>query len=74
MTNTILITTTINIPTFLDKILTNVLKNKKNKELISLVIGDKKTPIKTRSYCRKLESKYKIFYKFSTNLEWGNLF
>ena len=68
MTNTILITTTINVPTFLDKILKNVFKNKKNKKLISLVIGDKNTPSKTKSYCRKMEKKYKtevnIYLKF----------
>ena len=64
MTNTILITTTINVPIFLDKILKNVFKNRKNKKLISLVIGDKKTPSKTKSYCRKMEKKYKTEVKY----------
>ena len=45
---------------FLDKILKNVLKNRKNKKLISLVIGDKKTPSKTKSYCRKMEKNIKL--------------
>lgn len=64
MINTILITTTINIPTFLDKILKNVLKNKKNTKLLSIVVADKKTPSKAKSYCSKLEKKYKTEVKY----------
>jgi hypothetical protein len=64
MIETVLITTTINIPTFLDKILKNVFKNKKNNKLVCIVIGDKKTPTKARSYCKKLEKNYKTTIKY----------
>ncbi len=64
MIETVLITTTINVPTFLDKILKNIFKNKKNNKLVCLVIGDKKTPTNARSYCRKLEKKYKTTLKY----------
>ena len=55
MIETAIITTTINIPFFLNKILQNVLKEKKNKKIITIVIGDKKTPKKINQFCKKIE-------------------
>jgi hypothetical protein len=53
-----LITTTINVPTFLEGILKNYKKNSKNFELEILVIGDRKTPKSINSYIEKLKKKY----------------
>ena len=60
MIETAIITTTINIPFFLNKILQNVLKEKKNKKII-IVIGDKKHQRKLISFAKKSK-------KYKTNL------
>jgi hypothetical protein len=61
MTNnlTCILTTTINIPYFLDNILTN-LKRFKHKDVFVLVVTDKKTPSLAKNYCVKVSKKYKI--------------
>ena len=59
MIETAIITTTINIPFFLNNILQNVLKEKKNNKILTIVIGDKKTPKKINQFCKKIEKKYK---------------
>ena len=54
-----IITTTINIPTFLNGICKNLkkFKHSKNKNII-IVIGDLKTPKQTKNYCKKLSNNY----------------
>jgi hypothetical protein len=58
-----ILTTTINVPTFLENICKNVKKFKHN-NLFFLVIADKKTPKKAKTYCYNLEKKFnlKIIY------------
>ena len=61
----VIITTTINIPTFLDGICKNLKKFKYNMDENSIiVVGDLKTPKNTNDYCQKLSKKYgyKISY------------
>ena len=59
-----LVTTTINVPFFLEGILKNYKKNRKGFELEIFVIGDIKTPKTISSYINKLQKKYlkNIFY------------
>lgn len=59
-----LVTTTINVPFFLEGILKNYKKNRKGFELEIFVIGDIKTPKSISSYINKLQKKYlkNIFY------------
>lgn len=52
------ITTTINVPELLDSYIQNVKQN--NHDCFFVVIGDKKTPAKTKGYCQSLEKKYGI--------------
>ncbi|MFZ0051875.1 MAG: hypothetical protein WAK96_08850, partial [Desulfobaccales bacterium] len=54
-----IVTTTINVPTFLDGYCQDlVLQNEK--KVSCVVIGDKKTPIEVGPYCEGLEEKYNI--------------
>jgi hypothetical protein len=54
-----IITTTINIPIFLDGICKNLKKFKYTQEKnLIIVIGDLKTPKETSSYCKKISRKY----------------
>ena len=64
MIKTAIITTTINVPIFLDKILKNILKEKKNNEIVTIVIGDKKTPNETGIYCKKISKKFNTVIKY----------
>ena len=61
-----IITTTINIPIFLNNIIKNIQSNKsqQNFDISIIVIGDKKTPLKTKKFCEDLQrkSKVKILY------------
>lgn len=61
-----IITTTINIPIFLNNIIKNIQSNKsqQNFDVSIIVIGDKKTPSKTKKFCEDLQrkSKVKILY------------
>jgi len=59
MSETTIIITTINVPTFIDGICENIRKHEHSGVNI-LVIGDKKTPAETASYCRTTEKKYGI--------------
>lgn len=54
-----ILTTTINVPTFLENICQNI-KKYNHKNIFFLVIADKKTPEKARSYCKKIEKKFKF--------------
>lgn len=58
-----ILTTTINVPTFLENICTNI-KKFNHKNIFFLVIADKKTPANARAYCKKIEKKFqfKIIY------------
>ena len=49
-----IITTTINIPIFLNNIIKNIQSNKsqQNFDISIIVIGDKKTPLKTKSFVK----------------------
>jgi len=65
----VILTTTINLPLFLEDICKNLNKFKNNDTSI-LVIGDKKTPIQTNSFCKKLNNKYKIKIEYlDTNFQ-----
>lgn len=59
MSKTDIIITTINVPTFIDGICSNIQEHK-HSDVGILVIGDKKTPDETRSYCQKTEKRYGI--------------
>ena len=52
-----IITTTINIPIFLNNIIKNIQSNKsqQNFDISIIVIGDKKTPLKTKKFCEDLQ-------------------
>lgn len=54
-----ILTTTINVPTFLDNICKNI-KKFKHKDFFFLVIADKKTPKGAKKYCKKIEKKFKV--------------
>ena len=60
---TVLVTSTINVPFFLEGICDNAKKYNFNDYSI-LVIGDVKTPVEAKQYCRKLSKKFKneLFY------------
>ena len=59
-----IITSTINIPYFLETILKNAKKyNEKNFKIF--VIGDLKTPQAAEKYCKGLSNKYKVFVKYA---------
>ena len=59
-----IITSTINIPYFLESILKNAKKyNEKNFKIF--VIGDLKTPQAAEKYCKGLSNKYKVFVKYA---------
>ena len=60
---TVLVTSTINIPFFLEGICDNAKKYNFNDYSI-LVIGDVKTPVEAKQYCSKLSKKFKneLFY------------
>ena len=57
-----IVTTTINIPIFLKNIVQNIkLKKSQNIfEISIIVIGDKKTPKKTKKFCDNLSKKFRI--------------
>ena len=59
MSKTDIIITTINVPVFIDGICSNI-QEYKHSDVGLLVIGDKKTPDETRSYCQKTEKQYGI--------------
>ena len=59
MLNAILCTT-INVPTFLEPLCSNIKKFYHNKNTIILIIGDMKTPTEAKSYCKKISKKFKI--------------
>lgn len=59
MSKTTVIITTINVPTFIDGICTNI-QEYKHSGVNILVIGDKKTPAEVVPYCQKAEKKYGI--------------
>ncbi len=52
-----LVTSTVNIPYFLEDILKNSRKYKR--DFVGVVIGDKKTPNDAKNYCKMLNKKYK---------------
>ncbi len=54
-----ILTTTINVPTFLANICKNI-KKYKHKDIFFLVIADKKTPNIAKSYCKKISEKFNI--------------
>jgi len=59
MTSTVIVTTTINIPTFLEGICKNLKKYKyKNNSTKIIVISDLKTPKGAKKYCNNLVKKY----------------
>ncbi len=55
----VILTTTINVPTFLDNICKNISRFK-HKDFFFLVIADKKTPINARSYCQSIAKKFNV--------------
>lgn len=55
-----LITTTINIPNFLEDICFSIKKEKKTEKFIIIVIADKKTPIQAKNFCKNISKKYSI--------------
>ena len=57
--HTCILTTTINIPYFLNDILRNV-KKFKHKNTYVVVIADKKTPLKAKTYCKSISKKFNI--------------
>ena len=57
--STCILTTTINIPYFLENILSNV-KKFKHKNVFVVVVTDKKTPVEAEEYCLKTSKKYNI--------------
>ena len=59
MLNAILCTT-INVPTFLNSLCQNIKKFAHNKNTIILIIGDMKTPLDAKFYCKKIAKKYQI--------------
>lgn len=58
-----IVTSTINVPFFLESILKNA-KQYKEKNFKVFVIGDLKTPLQSEQYCEKLSKKYKVFIKY----------
>ena len=60
------ITTTINIPLFLNNIVKNIKYHKTQKlfDISIIVVGDKKTPIKAKKFCEDLKKKSKIKISF----------
>lgn len=60
MLDTVILTTTINVPHFIDGICKNIIKFKKKEKIKIIVIADKKTPTKSEIYCNSLAKKYKI--------------
>jgi len=58
MTRVSLVTTTINIPFFLEGILKNYKKNKSKFNFQIIVIGDKKTPFAINKFLNRLKTKY----------------
>ena len=60
---TCVLTTTINVPIFLENICRNI-NRFKHKNVFILVIGDKKTPKKANSYCNRVSKKFKVDIKY----------
>jgi hypothetical protein len=56
---TCILTTTINVPYFLENLFKNI-KKFKHKNTYVVVIADKKTPIAAKHYCRKVSKKFDI--------------
>ncbi len=56
---TCILTTTINVPYFLENLFKNI-KKFKHKNTYVVVIADKKTPIAAKHYCRKVSKKFNI--------------
>lgn len=54
-----ILTTTINVPTFLENICKNI-NLYKHKKIFFLVIADKKTPTSAKKYCSQIENKFNI--------------
>ena len=63
--HTCILTTTINIPYFLNDILRNV-KKFKHKNTYVVVIADKKTPLKAKTYCKSISMIIRSGSKLST--------
>ncbi len=57
--HTCILTTTINVPYFLQKLLKNIKKYNHTNSYV-VVIADKKTPSKAKNYCKKLSKKYSV--------------
>ncbi|MBH30577.1 MAG: hypothetical protein CMG71_01130 [Candidatus Marinimicrobia bacterium] len=63
MNKTAVITTTINVPKFLDGISENAIKNK-HSNISFYIIGDKKTPNEAVEYCKSLTKKFPYVYLY----------
>ena len=63
ITKTAIVTTTINIPTFLDDICSNA-KKYEHKSVGFIVIGDKKTPTEIYNFCDDLNKKYDYLVEY----------
>jgi hypothetical protein len=59
---TVVVTSTINVPTFLDSICKNAVDH--GMTYLGIVIGDEKTPVEARTYCNRLSEEYGIENKY----------
>lgn len=60
MSKTILVTTTIRVPKFLEGVCKNALMNNREENLSLMVVGDKKTPNEAREFCNAISDRYRI--------------
>jgi len=59
VSKTVVVTTTIRIPNFLQDLCQNVRRNKRD-DVSFIVIGDVKTPLEIRQFCRKLSDEFSL--------------
>ncbi len=60
MNKTAIVITTINVPKILEDIGENVKRYKHEKDVSILIIGDKKTPLEIKDYCKKRAEEYNL--------------
>ena len=60
MSKTVLVTTTIRVPKFLEGVCKNALMNNREENLSLMVVGDKKTPNEAREFCSAISDRYRI--------------
>ena len=63
MNKTVIVTTTINVPVFLETICKNAVRYSR-KDFSFMIIGDIKTPNETRQYCKMISDKFNVDIKY----------